>query len=59
MDHISREMMELLIKDESLTSFDFFFKKNICIECIKGKYTKVKKKMSWGTTLLECIHTDI
>ena len=35
--------MERLIKDEILTSLDFSDFTS-CVECIKGKYTKVKKK---------------
>lgn len=57
--HISREVMERLIKDEILTSLDFSDFTS-CVECIKGKYTKVKKKgASMATELLECIHSDI
>lgn len=51
--------MERLIKDEILTSLDFSDFTS-CVECIKGKYTKVKKKgASMATELLECIHSDI
>ena len=51
--------MERLIKDEILTSLDFSDFTS-CVECIKGKYTKVKKKgASRATELLECIHSDI
>ena len=57
--HISREMMERLIKDEILTSLDFSDFTS-CVECIKGKYTKVKKKgVSRTTELLECTHSNI
>ena len=35
--------MEHLVKDEILTSLDFS-NSNSCVQCIKGKYTKVKKK---------------
>ena len=57
--HISREMMERLIKNEIMTSLDFSYFIS-CVECIKGKYTKVKKKgASRATELLECIHSDI
>ncbi|WJZ90858.1 hypothetical protein VitviT2T_009975 [Vitis vinifera] len=52
-------MMERLIKDEILTSLDFSDFTSY-VECIKGKYTKVKKKgASRATELLECIHSDI
>ena len=40
--HISREMMEHLVKDGVLVSLDFS-NFNIRVECIKGKYTKIKK----------------
>ena len=57
--HISREMMERLIKDEILTSLAFFYFTS-CVECIKGKYTKVKKNgASRAIELLECIHSNI
>ena len=42
LNHISREMMERLVKDGILVSLDFS-DFNICVECIKGKYTKIKK----------------
>ena len=51
--------MEHLVKDEILTSLDFS-NSNSCVQCIKGKYTKVKKKGALRVTkLLECIHMDI
>ena len=57
--YISREMMERLIKNEIMTSLDFSYFIS-CVECIKGKYTKVNKKgASRATELLECIHFDI
>ena len=57
--HISREMMERLMKDGISVSLDFS-DFNICVECIKGKYTKIKKNnVSMATELLECIHTNI
>ena len=57
--HISRERMERLIKDEILTSLDFSDFTS-CVECMKGKYTNVKKNgVSRATELLECIHSDI
>ena len=57
--HISREMMKRLIKDEILTSLDFSDFTSY-VECIKGKYTTVKKNgASRATELLECIHYDI
>ena len=57
--HISREMMKCLIKDEILTSFDFSDFTS-CVECIKEKYTIVKKNGALrAIELLECIHSDI
>ena len=51
--------MELLVKDGILLSL-YFSNFNICVECIKGKYTKIKKMgASRATELLECIRTDI
>ena len=46
LDHISREMMELLIKDESLTSFDFFFFKIFVLNALKENTLRLRKKMS-------------
>ena len=51
--------MEHLIKDEILTSLDIIYF-TCCVECIKGKYTKVKKKGALrAIELLECIHSNI
>ena len=59
LDNISRERMKCLIKDEILTSLDFS-NFNGCVECMKGKYTKVKKKGALKVIdLLECFHIDI
>ena len=59
MDNISRERMKCLFKDEILTSLDFS-NFNSCVECMKGKYTKVKKKGALSVIdLLECFHIDI
>ena len=41
--HISREMMEILIKNEILPGLDFT-NLNICEDCIKKKQTKHTKK---------------
>ena len=57
--HISRETMECFMKDGILVSL-YFSNFNICVECVKGKYTKIKKKgPSRAAELLECIHTEI
>ncbi|XP_028063904.1 uncharacterized protein LOC114267114 [Camellia sinensis] len=57
--HISRERMEHPIKDGILSSLDFS-DFSTCVNCIKGKYTKTKKKGVTRTTeLLATIHIDI
>ena len=57
--HISKQRIERLIKDGTLPQLDFS-DFGICIDCIKGKHTRAKKK---GATrkdeALELIHTDI
>ena len=48
--------MTRIVKNEILVSLDFS-NFNICVECIKGKYTKIKKKGTLrATEFLECIH---
>jgi len=57
--HISREMMERLMKNEILPDLDFM-DLNICMDCIKGKQRKhTKKGATRSTQLLEIMHTDI
>ena len=56
--HISRERMEILIKNEILPYLDFT-DLNICVGCIKGKQTKHTKKGATRSTQLEIVHTDI
>ena len=57
--HISKEMMERLIKNEILPYLDFM-DLNICVGCIKGKQAKhTKKGATRSTQLLEIVHTDI
>ncbi|KAM0968159.1 hypothetical protein TB1_015836 [Malus domestica] len=57
--HISKVRMERLIKDNILPALDFGDLKD-CIDCCKGKLTKVKKKSSIRSQkLLEVIHTDV
>ena len=59
LDHISRERMERLIKNEILPDLDFT-NLNICVDCIKEKQTKHTKKVATRSTqLLEIVHTDI
>jgi len=41
--HISKEMMERLVKNEILSNLDFT-DLNVCVDCIKGKQTKHIKK---------------
>jgi len=41
--HISKEMMERLVKNEILLNLDFI-DLNVCVDCIKGKQTKHTKK---------------
>ncbi|CAL8998293.1 unnamed protein product, partial [Prunus brigantina] len=58
--HVSNERMNLLNKENLLPPLNHHDKGNICIECVRGKLTNLRKK---GTTrsekLLEIIHTDI
>jgi hypothetical protein len=57
--HISKNRVERLVSDGILNSIDFT-DFNVCIECIKGKQTKIKKLGAYRTTdVLELIHTDI
>jgi|UniRef100_A0A2N9FVY3 hypothetical protein len=57
--HISRERMERLTRNGILDSLDFLDFQT-CVDCVKGKLTRARKK--WATRsegLLEIIHTDI
>jgi hypothetical protein len=58
--HISRRMIEKVIKDDILHPLDFS-NLDYCIDCIKGKYAKQVKKgeAKRSTGFLEIIHTDI
>jgi hypothetical protein len=58
--HISREMIERLIKDDILIPLDFS-NSDYCIDCIKGKYAKQVKKdeAKRSVGVLEIIHTNI
>jgi len=56
--HISRERMERLIKNETHPNLDFI-DLSICVDCIKGKQTKLTKKCATSTQLLEIVHTNI
>ncbi|CAL9024490.1 unnamed protein product, partial [Prunus brigantina] len=51
--------MKILVKEQILPSLTFS-DDEICIECVKGKLTKPKKKgATRSSDLLEIIHTDI
>lgn len=57
--HISKARIERLIKEGILPTLDFNDLKD-CIDCCKGKLTKIKKKSSIRSKkLLELIHTDV
>ena len=57
--HISKPRLQLLVKENILPELDFgdF---DICVECVKGKTTKSRRKEATRSSqLLELIHTDI
>ena len=57
--HISRERIQRLVKNNILPSLDFG-DMGTCVDCIRGKFAKSKKKGSTRSSeLLEIIHTDI
>jgi hypothetical protein len=58
--HISRGMIERLIKDAILIPLDFS-NSDYCFDCIKGKYAKQVKKSEAERSagILEIVHTDI
>ncbi|KAK9117691.1 hypothetical protein Sjap_016638 [Stephania japonica] len=57
--HISKDRIKRLVNDGVLSALDFA-DFEICVNCIKGKQTKVSKKGAHrSSTLLEIIHTDI
>lgn len=60
LDHISKERMLRLVKNEILPQLDFT-DMDICVDCTKGTQTKhtVKKVAIRSTQLLELIHIDI
>ena len=59
LDHIFREILERLVKDEILLNLDFI-DLGMCVDCIKEKQTKhTKKGATKSVELLEIIHTDI
>ena len=57
--HISRNRVERLVSEGILDQIDFS-DFDVCVECIKGKQTKMKKLGAIrATELLELIHTDV
>ena len=57
--HISKEIIERLMKDDALPNLDFNDFET-CVDCVRGKFTKTKRKGSTRSKdLLEIIHTDI
>jgi len=57
--HISKEMMQRLVKNEILPNLDFT-DLNVCVDCTKGKQTKHTKKGSIRSThLIEIIHINM
>jgi hypothetical protein len=57
--HISKERIERLIKDDALPNLDFTIFET-CVDCVRGKLTKTKRKGSTRSKdLLEITHTDI
>ena len=57
--HISRERMERLTRNGILDSLDFSDFQT-CVDCVKGKLTRARKKGATRSEgLLEIIHTDI
>ncbi|KAL4335653.1 hypothetical protein GQ457_07G001670 [Hibiscus cannabinus] len=57
--HISKGRIERLVSNGILESLDFT-DFNVCVECIKGKQTKIKRLgANKSTDVLELIHTDI
>ena len=57
--HISKERVERLISSAILPRLDYD-DLEICVDCVKGKLTKNKKKgASRSQNLLEIVHTDI
>ena len=57
--HISKEMMERLVKNDILPTVDFNYF-GTCVDFIKGKLTKSKKRgATRSNELLKIIHTEI
>ena len=59
MGHISKQRVEHLISYEILPRLDFD-DLEVCVDCVKGKLTKTKRKgVTRSQNLLEIVHTDI
>ena len=59
LEHISKQRMKRLVLEGILYSLDFVNFK-MCIDCIKGKQTNIKKVgANRSSSVLELIHTDI
>jgi hypothetical protein len=57
--HISKEILERLVKDEILPNLDFT-DFEVCVDCIKGKQTEHTKKCATRSGgLLQIVHTNI
>ncbi|KAK9690672.1 hypothetical protein RND81_09G145600 [Saponaria officinalis] len=57
--HVSKERIQRLVSNGILDSVDFT-DFDVCVSCIKGKQTKVKRLgANRATDVLELIHTDI
>ena len=57
--HISKERVERVINDNILSILDLSDLKT-CVDCFKGKITKIKKNESTRISdLLKIIHTNI
>ena len=58
--HVSAERMNLLNKENLLPPLNHHDKDSVCIECVKGKLTNLRKKgATRNEKVLEIIHTDI
>ena len=59
LEHISKKMIQRLVLEGILDSLNFSDLK-ICIECIKGKQTNIRKiGANRSSGVLELTHTDI
>jgi transposase InsO family protein len=58
--HISKERINTLCKQSILPPLDLNALEDVCINCVKGKLTNLRKKGAIrSSNLLELIHTDI